>query len=153
VNERTRIAIGSYQLEASRYYEAENHIWVEPDSDGNVRCGFDPLAAETAGDIVAVSFEKLGTAVERGRSFGNLEAAKFVGPLLAPVSGTIRAHNDSVISNPALLNSDPQVHWMVEIEPSSLTEELPLLLHGEQAVRSWFEHELRRVEEKGLLAE
>jgi hypothetical protein len=42
---------------------------------------------------------------------------------------------------------------MVEIEPSRLTEELSLLLHGEQAVRSGFERELRRVQEKGLLAE
>jgi glycine cleavage system H protein len=145
--------MGSYELEGNRYYETETHLWVEPDPDGNVRCGFDPLAAETAGDIVAVSFESVGTPIERGQPFGNLEAAKFVGPLLAPVSGTIRAHNDSVISNPALLNTDPQVHWMVEIEPSRLTEELSLLLHGEQAVRSWFERELRRVQEKGLLAE
>ena len=81
------IAVNGYRLAADRYYDRETHLWVDIGASAAVRCGFDPLGSETSGDIVAVSFEPVGARVERGEAFGSLEAAKFVGPMIAPLSG------------------------------------------------------------------
>jgi glycine cleavage system H protein len=151
-------AIGPYTLAEDLYYDPDTHLWIAPpgadDSDGaGARCGFDPLGSETSGDVVAVSFAPVGTRVARGTAFGSLEAAKFVGPLLAPVSGTVRAHNAAVTARPALLNADPLRHWLVELELDDPAGELPLLLHGREAVASWFAREVSRFEQRGMIAE
>jgi len=144
--------IGSQRLLLEAYYDA-SHLWVLPDGRRGARCGFDPLGAETAGDIVAVSFEPVGTTVARGGEFGSLEAAKFVGPLISPVSGKITAHNEEVIAQPTLLHDDPATHWLFEIELTNAAAELPVLRRGEADVRAWFESETARFKEQGMIAE
>ncbi len=153
---RNTVVVGGYRLVAGRHYERETHLWVEAPEGGAssaVRCGFDPLGSETSGDVVAISFEPVGTSVKRGEAFGSLEAAKFVGPLVAPLSGTIRAHNEGVIARPVLLNQDPQTHWLIEIEPDRIEDELPLLLHDSGDVSDWFEREIERFKQQGMVAE
>ena len=147
------IAVNGYRLASGRHYDRETHLWVETRAEGAARCGFDPLGSETSGDVVAVSFEPAGTRVERGQAFGSLEAAKFVGPLIAPLSGRVRAHNPAVVARPGLLNQDPQAHWLVEIEPDRLDDELPQLVHDEEEVRAWFEAEIERFKQQGMVAE
>ncbi len=152
----TLIEIGGYRLAAGRHYDRETHLWVEKgdaaEGTGAARCGFDPLGSETSGDVVAVSFEPAGKRIERGEAFGSLEAAKFVGPLIAPLSGTIRAHNEAVLFRPGLINQDPLESWLVEIEPDRLEDELPLLLHDAGEVRAWFEGEVERFQQQGMVA-
>ncbi len=147
----TLIAVNGYRLAAGRHYDRETHLWVDVRAQGAARCGFDPLGSETSGDVVAVSFEPVGTRVERGEAFGSLEAAKFVGPLIAPLSGTIRGHNQAVVARPGLLNQDPQTHWLIEIEPDRLDDELPLLLHDSGDLHAWFEREIERFKEEGMV--
>ncbi len=155
------IAVNGYRLTAGRHYDRETHLWVETmappegskrDSAGVARCGFDPLGSETSGDVVAVSFEPAGKKVKRGEAFGSLEAAKFVGPLIAPLSGTITGHNQAVVARPGLLNLDPQTHWLIEVEPERLDDELPLLLHDPKDVHAWFEREIERFKQEGMVA-
>lgn len=159
VTTQTLFAVGPYELASDRFYDPDTHLWVAPgagrtDAAGSAaRCGFDPLGSETSGDIVAVSFAPVGTRVARGTAFGSLEAAKFVGPLLAPVTGTVVAHNADVLANPALLNRDPLRHWLVEIDLADPEGELGLLLHGRRAVEGWFADEMRRFKERGMIAE
>ena len=155
---QTMFAVGDYWLSADRYYDASTHLWVQPRDAAPgpqlpARCGLDPLGSDTTGDIVAVSFEPVGTRVERGEPFGSLEAAKFVGPLTAPVSGTIAAHNPAVLANPGLINRDPLEHWLVEIEGEGPEEELARLLRDPAAVRDWFEREIERFRQQGTIAE
>ena len=115
MTEKTLIRVDRYDLVAEYHYDANTHIWVEARAGDVVRCGFDPLGSESSGDIVAISFLPPGTRVARGDSFGNVEAAKFVGPLLAPVSGTVLSHNEAVLAHPRLLGENPNEEWMVEI--------------------------------------
>lgn len=150
---RAIFQVASYALAAERYYDAETHLWVDLLDGGRARCGFDPLGAETCGDIVAVSFEAPGVTVARGESFGNLEAAKFVGPLLAPVSGRLVGVNEAVLASPALINERPMDSWLVELELERADEELPRLLTGEEAVSRWFEAEIERYRQEGMIAE
>lgn len=147
------LAVDGYSLATDCYYDEATHFWVRTEGPGPATCGFDPLGSETSGDVVAVSFEPVGTEVRRGESFGSLEAAKFVGPLTAPVSGTIRSHNADVLTRPSLVNHDPMASWLVEIELAKPEEELTLLLHEPERVRGWFAREVRRFKEKGMIAE
>ncbi len=147
------LTVGGYPLATDRYYDPDTHLWIKTESPESVRCGFDPLGSETSGDVVAVAFEPVGATVERGAAFGSLEAAKFVGPLIAPLSGTIRAHNDAVLERPGLVNSDPLAHWLIELEPARPGDELALLLHDPEAVRAWFEAEVERFRHQGMVAQ
>ena len=156
-NEINGFRVGNYTLDADRYYSRENHLWVRPTEPSEratrARVGFDPLGSETSGDIVAVSFEPVGSKLTRGEPFGQLEAAKFVGPLIAPISGTIASHNADVLSNPQLINVQPLDSWLVEFDSMSMNAELATLLHGREAVEQWFSSELHRFLSKGMIAE
>jgi len=133
------------------FYDIDTHVWAERATPGSVRVGLDPLGAETSGDIVALSFHPDGTRVRRGEAFGSLEAAKFVGPLIAPVSGVIRTHNADALARPGHINRDPFGTWLIELELDDAGE-LAELLTGEAEVAAWFARERDRYRQKGMLA-
>jgi glycine cleavage system H protein len=141
-----------YPVRGDLYYDEATHLWVDRLAAGRARVGLDPLEAETSGDIVAISFVPAGTPVARGAPLGSLEAAKFVGPLIAPVSGVVGAHNEAVLAAPGLINRDPFAAWLVEIALSD-EPELGALVTGEAAVRAWRERELERYRRKGAIAQ
>ena len=149
--------VGDYELDADRYYCRESHLWVRPSQGSGpatrARVGFDPLGSETSGDIVAVSFEPVGSKLTRGEPFGQIEAAKFVGPLIAPISGTIASHNSDVLASPPSINTNPLDSWLIELDSISLAVELPELLHGREAIADWFRAELERFLSKGMIAQ
>jgi glycine cleavage system H protein len=154
VSEQTTIEAGGYRLPTDRGYDAETHLWVRHESPGRVRCGFDPLGADTSGDLVALSFEPVGALVTRGAAFGNLEAAKFVGPLISPVAGRIVTHNTELLANPGLVNDDPTRQWMIEIElDTDIDAAVAPLLREPAEIREWIEREVRRFKERGMIAE
>ncbi|MFI5284214.1 MAG: glycine cleavage system protein H [Candidatus Dormibacterales bacterium] len=145
--------VDGYRLCADRYYDAERHLWVElRPGTPLARVGFDPLGRETSGDIVEVSLSEVGVHVNRGSPFGNVEAAKFVGPLQAPVSGFVRGRNMQVLGRPGVLNEDPNESWLVELEMTE-SSELALLLTGEEDLRKWFVAEIERFKRQGSVAE
>jgi glycine cleavage system H protein len=142
-----------YRLAADRLYHPELHFWIQlQGASGRARVGFDPLGRETRGDVVELSLAEVGQRIDQGRSFGSLEAAKFVGPLEAPVSGVVTAVNGEVLANPGSLNDDPNLAWLVEVELTNPSE-LDRLLRGEERVRPWFAAEVERYRREGAVAE
>lgn len=145
--------VEGYRLSADRLYDPELHLWVEiKDGSGRARIGFDPLGRETRGDVVELSMIEAGSEVGRGKPFGNLEAAKFVGPLESPLSGIVAAVNPDVLANPRLLNEDTDRNWLVEVDLADRSE-LERLLKGEENVRPWFAAEVERYRRQGVVAE
>lgn len=151
------VRIGDYTLDAARHYSSDSHMWVALDGGElpatRARIGFDPLGSETSGDIVAVSFEPVGSKVKAGEAFGQIEAAKFVGPLLAPVSGTIASHNADVLAHPPAINDRPLDAWLIEVDSTGLEAELSELVHGADALTGWFREELKKFTAKGMIAQ
>ncbi|SOD73819.1 glycine cleavage system H protein [Jatrophihabitans sp. GAS493] len=96
-------------------YTAE-HEWVR--IDGSIaRVGITDFAQEALGDVVYVTLPEVGTAVERGAAFGEIESTKSVSDLFAPVDGSVVTRNDLLDGRPELINSDPYGDgWIVEIE-------------------------------------
>ena len=98
-------------------YTAE-HEWVRSGPSG-VRVGITSFAQDALGDIVYLQLPAPGTKVEGGQPCGEIESTKSVSDVYAPVSGTVSAVNDSLESNPELVNSDPYGEgWMFELEPA-----------------------------------
>lgn len=143
---------GGYELRLDRRYDPETHFWVQPvgGGTGRVRVGFDALTADTYGALAQLMMSPVGTAVARGEEFGSLEAAKFVGPLTAPVTGVLAAVNDAALADPESVLRDPYgAGWLAEFDPAA---DPAGLVEGEQA-RAWFAREVADYREKGLVAE
>lgn len=98
-------------------YTAE-HEWLE-ERDDVVRIGVTPYAAEALGDIVYVQLPEVGEKIESGQTCGELESTKSVSDLYAPVSGEVTAINESVVDDPAVVNSDAfGAGWLLEVRVS-----------------------------------
>ena len=145
--------IAGFSVALDRAYDAAGHFWVSMVAPGRARIGMDALGVETSGTIAQLAFLPVGEHLKRGEAFGSLEAAKFVGPLNSPLSGTVSATNDAVVADPALVERDPYGSgWLVEID---LTDhgELGELISGARPIGVWFEAEVEDYRLKGVLAE
>jgi glycine cleavage system H protein len=132
------------------HYDRKEHIWARVE-DGGVRVGLDAFGACAAGTVAYIKLLPPGRQVQKGRPFGSMEAGKYVGPLRAPVGGTVVEVNQAVLDNPKLVNLDHyEGGWFVLLAPASLDEDLADLAHDAQ-VQPWLEEEVRDYEETGKL--
>ena len=139
-----------FHLPDDLYYDRKEHIWARLEDKG-VRAGLDAFGVCAAGTVAYVKLSPVGRHVQKGRAFGSMEAGKYVGPLKAPVGGTIAAVNQEVLANPGLLNVDHyEKGWLVVISPSNQAEDIADLVHGPD-VQPWLEAELVEYEQKGML--
>ncbi len=145
-----QLDFAGYALRLDRRYDPDTHMWVLDVADAWVRVGLDALTADTYGALAQLALAPEGTRVARGEPFGSLEAAKFVGPLIAPVSGVLETVNTPVLMDPELVLRDPYGDgWLAEFTEVGPA---PELVDSEQA-RTWFAHEVADYREKGLVAE
>ncbi len=107
-------------------YTAE-HEWVKLSGAGDnavLRMGITSYAQEALGDIVFVTLPAVGTDVEPGQAFGEVESTKSVSDVYAPLAGTVSARNEQLDDAPELINSDPYGEgWMVELRPAAGAEQ------------------------------
>ena len=144
--------IDGFAFRADRAYDPDSGMWVLDRGAGVHRIGINALSADAYGALAQLVVEPAGTVLRRGEAFGSLEAAKFVGPLTAPVAGTVRAINHAVLDDPELVLRSPyDAGWLVEIAVAapSATEDL---LTGDLA-RAWFGQVIAEHRRNGLVAE
>ena len=104
---------------------SEDHVWVDQ-SEGLAVVGVTEYAVNELGDLVFVDLPEPGTRIEAGDEFMELESAKAVAPVIAPVAGVVRYVNPAVSDDPGVINSDPYGEgWLVKIE---LEDDEPALL-------------------------
>ena len=99
----------------------EEHEWVRRGAaDGDaVRIGITDFAQDQLGDIVFVSLPEVGAEITAGDAVGELESTKSVSDVYAPLQGTVSAINESLDSQPELVNSDPYGEgWLFELTPA-----------------------------------
>lgn len=103
----------------------KEHEWVQESSPTVIRMGITDYAQGALGDIVYVQLPKVGDVVVADKVCGEVESTKSVSEIFSPVSGTVIAINESLESNPEVLNSDPYgAGWLAEIEVSVVPEGL-----------------------------
>ena len=107
-------------------YTAE-HEWIRIEGQYGW-IGITDYAQSELGDVVFVEIPAIGTKVEKGISFGTIEAVKAVSDLFAPVNGEISEVNAEVKDHPEIVNKDPYGNgWMVKITITDLTQVSALL--------------------------
>ena len=95
-----------------------DHEWARVE-EGRVRIGITDYAQDALGDVVFVEVPEVGTKVERGASFSEVESTKSVSEIYAPVSGVIAEVNADLADSPERLNDDPYGEgWICIIEPA-----------------------------------
>jgi glycine cleavage system H protein len=107
---------------------SSDHLWVQHGADeGIVRVGVTDFAQESLGDVVDVDLPQIGANVAAGTPCGDIESTKSVNNLISPVTGIVTAHNEEVVGDASVVNSDPYGKgWMFEarLDPSFALAEL-----------------------------
>lgn len=116
--------------EMKRYY-TEEHEWVMPIGEEQVRLGITEYAAKELGDVVYVELPEVGNKVSSGDEIGTVESTKSASVIFSPVSGEIVAVNEELEDAPELVNEGPlNEGWMTEMQLAN-PEELAELLSEE----------------------
>ena len=138
--------IKGYQMPDELYYN-EEHCWARIDGT-KVTVGMNDFFQKEAGDIVFVDLPEEEDEVSQGEVCGKIQSRKWIGKLVAPVSGEIEEINEDLEEDPSLINTDPYGKgWILVIEASDLDSELGNLVHGDD-VEGFIENEIKRAEEE-----
>lgn len=139
--------IKGYNMPDDLYYHRE-HSWARVDGM-RVTVGMTDFFQKEAGDIVFVDFPDEEDEVSQGEVCGKIQSRKWIGNLVAPVSGEIIEINEELEEDTTLINSDPYGEgWIIVIEATDdLESELENLIHGD-AVVTFIEEEIKRAEEE-----
>jgi len=136
--------IRGYDMPDELYYH-EEHSWARVDGS-KVTVGMTDFFQKEAGDIVFIDLPDEEDEVSQGEVCGKIQSRKWIGNLVAPVSGEIVEINEDLEDDTSLVNTDPYGKgWIIAIEASDLDSELENLIHGD-AVASYIERETERAE-------
>jgi len=139
--------IMGYDMPDDLYYHKE-HSWARVDGT-RVTVGMTDFFQKEAGDIVFVDFPEEEDEVSQGEVCGKIQSRKWIGNLVAPVSGEVAEINEDLEDDTTLINKDPYGKgWIIVIEATDeLESELENLIHGD-AVVAFIEEEIRRAEQE-----
>jgi glycine cleavage system H protein len=102
--------------EGLRY--TRQHEWVLIDGE-SARIGITDLAQDALGNIVHVQLPAVGQSVRSGASVVEVESSKSVSDIYSPVSGSVVLVNESLSTEPGLVNTDPYGSgWLYEVQMS-----------------------------------
>ena len=102
-----------------------DHEWIRLTGKTAV-VGITEFAQGELGDIVFVEIETVGNHIDKGNTFGTIEAVKTVSDLFMPVSGKVTDLNERINDSPDLINKDPYGEgWLIKMEvddPAQITQ-------------------------------
>jgi len=103
--------------------------------------GLTDYGQSNIGDIIYLDFVPAGTAVRRGDRCGSIESGKWVGSLLAPISGIIVETNSEAKADPHKVNTDPFGEgWLYRMEPVDRKEITHLM--NLDAYKAWIQERI-----------
>ena len=146
--------IKGYNMPEELYYH-EEHSWAKVEG-AKVTVGMTDMFQKEAGDIVFVDLPEEEDEVSQGETCGKIQSRKWIGKLVAPISGEITEINEEMEEDTGLINTDPYGDgWILVIEAEDedgLQSELKNLIHGD-AVQDFVDREIAKAEEEKAKAE
>lgn len=104
---------------------ARTHEWVLPEGE-TAKIGISDFAVKELTDLVYMQLPAVGSQVELGAVFGEVESVKAVSDLYGPVSGSITAVNSELPNNLQWLSDDAYGQgWIAQVklaDPKQLDE-------------------------------
>ncbi|MGF7139989.1 glycine cleavage system protein H [Roseimarinus sediminis] len=147
--ENELIQAGSMNVPKGIYFD-KTHTWVFMERNGEVRMGIDDFLGHVTGSFTRIMMKDEGEQIRRGEPIFTLIRDGKKLTVNAPVSGTIRGVNVSLLSDAEALTRSPyEEGWIYLIEPANWLSELGVLSLAER-YKSWIEQEMIRL--KDLLA-
>lgn len=100
----------------------QEHEWISVEGDVAL-VGITSFAQGELGDIVFVEIETEGETLDKGETFGTIEAVKTVSDLFMPVGGKVLEINPALEASPELVNKDPYgAGWLIKISITNAAE-------------------------------
>lgn len=110
----------------SQIFYSKDHEWVAVGADGLATIGITDHAQAALGDIVFVELPEPGRSVGKGEACAVVESVKAASDVYAPLSGTVAEVNQSIVDEPAKVNSAAEGEgWFFKLrlqDPTALTE-------------------------------
>lgn len=109
----------------------KDHEWVRIEGE-TATIGVTDFAQGELGDVVFVEIETQGETLDKGETFGTVEAVKTVSDLYMPLSGEVTEVNPALEDTPEVVNKDPYGDgWMIKIKLTDAAQ-IDELLTAEQ---------------------
>ena len=101
---------------------SKEHEWIKLDGDV-ATVGITQHATEMLGDIVFVELPEIGSSVAKDGNAGVVESTKAASDIYTPVSGEIIENNQSIVDDPAKVNTDPENEaWFFKLKITDKSE-------------------------------
>jgi glycine cleavage system H protein len=105
----------------------KDHEWLRVEKD-EAFVGISDFAQTQLGDVVFLEVQTAGETINKGETFGTIEAVKTVSDIFMPVSGEVLEFNSKLDTNPELVNKDPYGEgWIIKIRIKNKSEISELL--------------------------
>ncbi len=100
----------------------KSHEWARKTGD-KIVVGITDYAQHEISDVVFVELPHVAQQAEQGKAISIVESVKAAFDIYAPVSGTVKAINTTLESDPAIVNEDPYGKgWFFELTPTKAEE-------------------------------
>ena len=110
---------------------SKEHEWLKVEGDV-ATIGITKHATEMLGDIVFVELPEVGISVEKNGNAGVVESTKAASDVYTPISGEVVENNQSIVDDPAKINSDPENGaWFFKLKIKD-SSELDSLMNKEE---------------------
>ncbi len=106
-----------------------SHEWAIIDQ-GIATIGITEFAQSSLGTIVFVDLPNPGKSFNENDIFGVVESVKSASDLYIPLSGEVVEINETLVSNPELINENAEENWLIKIKVTN-NEEFAKLLSKE----------------------
>ena len=101
---------------------SKEHEWLKVEGD-IATIGITMHATEMLGDIVFVELTDIGASIEKDGTAGVVESTKAASEVYTPISGEGVENNQSIVDDPAKINSDPENEaWFFKLKIKDKSE-------------------------------
>jgi glycine cleavage system H lipoate-binding protein/ABC-type phosphate transport system substrate-binding protein len=122
-----------------------SHTWAFMEMTGNVRIGIDHFIPNVTGTLTRVAMKSPGEKISRGETlFTIVQQGKKI-EIKSPLSGVVLQHNEALLDDASLLNSDPfTAGWVYMLKPLNWRTEMSSFFMGEP-YGIWLKAEMARL--------
>ena len=128
-------------------YFDKTHTWAFMKKDGTVKIGIDDFLLHVTGPVTRIEMKKAGEKIKKGDQLLSIIQKGKQLNIYAPISGTIKTHNETLTTNSSLLNSAPyEEGWVYTIEPTNWLLEIQFLTMADK-YKTWLTDEFSRLKD------
>ncbi|MEI7725053.1 MAG: hypothetical protein WCK09_08100 [Bacteroidota bacterium] len=128
-------------------YFDKTHTWAFMEKDGSVKVGIDDFMQHITGRLSGIGMKPVGVKIKKGDPLLTIiQKGKHL-IIYSPVSGTITASNQSLITDSSAINAAPYTDgWVYMIEPTNWSLEIQFLSMADK-YKTWLKGEFSRLKD------